>query len=74
MDLQPLGSEIKELFFLHAFQIGTEDHTTSYLMITRGISPRVKRWGREAGQSPPTSAVVRNTQIYTATPKYVFRA
>jgi hypothetical protein len=37
-------------------------------------SPGIKRPGREADQSPPTSAEVKNTSIYTSTPPYVFMA
>jgi hypothetical protein len=41
----------------------------------RGSFPRgVKRMGREADHSPPTSAEVKNTRIYTSTPPYVFMA
>jgi hypothetical protein len=38
------------------------------------ISPRVKRSGREADHSPPTSAEVKNTWIYKSTPPYAFMA
>jgi hypothetical protein len=38
------------------------------------LSPRVKRLGREADPSPPTTAEVNNTWIYTSTPPYVFMA
>jgi hypothetical protein len=34
--------------------------------------PGVKRLGREADNWPQTSAVVKNTWIYTSTPPYVF--
>jgi hypothetical protein len=36
--------------------------------------PRVKRQGREADQSPPTSAELKNTWIYTSTSPYAFMA
>jgi hypothetical protein len=36
--------------------------------------PGVKRPGREADHSPPTSAVVKKTWIYTSTPPYAFMA
>jgi hypothetical protein len=36
--------------------------------------PEVKRPGREADHSPPTSAEVKRTWIYTSTPPYVFMA
>jgi hypothetical protein len=38
------------------------------------LSPGAKRPGREADHSPPTSAEVKNTWIYTPTPPYVFMA
>jgi hypothetical protein len=38
------------------------------------LSPEVKRPGREADHSPPTSAEVKNSWIYTSTPLYVFMA
>jgi hypothetical protein len=38
------------------------------------LPPAVKRPGREADHSPPTSAEVKNTYIYTSTPPYVFTA
>jgi hypothetical protein len=36
--------------------------------------PGVKRQGREAGHSPPTSAEVKKMWIYTSTPPYIFMA
>jgi hypothetical protein len=36
--------------------------------------PGVKREGREADHSPPTSAEVKKMWIYTSTPPYVFMA
>jgi hypothetical protein len=47
---------------------------TSYKMGTGGSFPGVKRQGSEADRSPPTSAEVKKTWIYTPTPPYVFRA
>jgi hypothetical protein len=38
------------------------------------LSPGVKRLGREADHSPPTSTEVKNKCIYTPTPPYVFMA
>jgi hypothetical protein len=34
----------------------------------------VKRPGREADHSPPTSAEIKKTWVYTSTPSYVFMA
>jgi hypothetical protein len=36
------------------------------------FSPGIKRPGREADHSPPTSAEVKNTWFYTSTTPYVF--
>jgi hypothetical protein len=36
--------------------------------------PGVRRPGHEADHSPPASAQVKNTWIYTSTPPYVFMA
>jgi hypothetical protein len=38
------------------------------------LSPGVKRPGREADPSPPTSAKIKKTWIYICTPTYVFLA
>jgi hypothetical protein len=38
------------------------------------LSPGVKRQGRDADHSPPTSADVKKTWIYTSTPPYAFMA
>jgi hypothetical protein len=35
------------------------------------LSPEVKRPGREADHSPPTSAVVKKRWVYTSTPPYI---
>jgi hypothetical protein len=39
---------------------------------TGAHSPGVRRPGREPDYSPPTSAEVKKTRIYTSTPPYVF--
>jgi hypothetical protein len=36
------------------------------------LSPGLKRPGREADQSPPTSAEVKKTWIYISTPQCIF--
>jgi hypothetical protein len=40
----------------------------------RVLSPGLKRQGREADHSPPTSAEGKKTRIYTSTPSFVFMA
>jgi hypothetical protein len=49
-------------------------NVTSYPMGTGGTFPRGKEAGALADHSPPTSAKVRNTWIYTSTPIHVFMA
>jgi hypothetical protein len=56
---------------------GSEEHPPSYPMGTGtgGLFPQeVKHLGCEANNSPPTSAEVKKTWIYTFTPQYVFLA
>jgi hypothetical protein len=43
-------------------------------MGTGGFSPGVKRQGREADHSPPTSAEVKKMWLYTFTSPYAFMA
>jgi hypothetical protein len=57
----------QEFLLLHAVQNGSEIHPASYPMGTGALSPGVKRQGREANHSPPTSAG-------TSTLPYVFMA
>jgi hypothetical protein len=46
----------QEFSLLHVIQISSGDHTASYPMVVAGLFSRVKRPGREADNSPPTSA------------------
>jgi hypothetical protein len=52
----------------HRIQTGSEAHQLSYPMGTRALSLGIKRPGREACQSPPSSAEVKNAWSYTSTP------
>jgi hypothetical protein len=61
-----------KIFTSPIVQTGSGVHPTSYTMGTRGSFPRVKRPGREADHSPPTSAEVNKIWIYTSTAPYVF--
>jgi hypothetical protein len=45
---------------------------TPILWVPGALSPGVKRPGREADHSPPTSAEVKKMWIYASTPPYVF--
>jgi hypothetical protein len=49
-------------------------HPASCKMGTGGAFPGVKRQGREADHSHPTSAEVKKMWIYTSTLPYVFMA
>jgi hypothetical protein len=49
-----------DYFLIHSVQTGSCAHPTSYRMNTRDLSVRVKRLGREADHSPPSSAYVKN--------------
>jgi hypothetical protein len=64
----------KKFSFLHIVQTGSGVHPTSYKIGTGGSFPGVKRQGREADHSLPTSAEVKKMWIYTSTPPYVFMA
>jgi hypothetical protein len=59
---------------LHVVQTGSGVHQTSYAVGTGDLSPGVKQPVREADHSPPTSAEVKKTWVYTSTPPYVFMA
>jgi hypothetical protein len=48
----------------HRFQNGSGAHPASYPMSTRDSFPGVKRQGREADHSPPSSAEVKNAWSY----------
>jgi hypothetical protein len=65
----PVGSRI---FTSPTVQTGSGVHPTSYTMGTGGSFPGVRRSGREADHSPPTSAEVKKMWIYISTPPYVF--
>jgi len=47
-------------------------HPASYPLRTGGFFPGVKRPGREAGHSPPSSTEVKNAWNYTSTPPFFF--
>jgi hypothetical protein len=58
--------------FLHVVQTGSGAHQASHTKGTGGSFPGVNLPGREADHSPPTSAEVKKTWIYTSTPPYAF--
>jgi hypothetical protein len=53
-------------FPLHVIQSGSEAHPIQW--VSRALFPGVKRQGREADHSLPTSVAIKNTWIYTSTP------
>jgi hypothetical protein len=57
--------------FRHRVQTGSGPHPASYPTSTGDYFPGVKRPGREAEHSPPSSAEVKNEWSCTSTP-YVF--
>jgi hypothetical protein len=61
----------QEFLLLHIVQTSSAAHLVYYPMGTLGYFPMVKRQGSEADHSPPTSAEVKKTWIYTSTPPYI---
>jgi hypothetical protein len=66
----PVGSNI----FLHVVLTGSMGPIQPIQCVVGAASPGLKRQGREADRSPPTSAEVTKTWIYIAIPAYVFMA
>jgi hypothetical protein len=58
--------------FLHVVQTSPGAHPASYIIDTGALSLVVKRRRREADHSPPTSAEVKETWVYTCTLPYAF--
>jgi hypothetical protein len=52
----------------HCVQTGSGAHPVSYPMGIVGLSPGVKRPGREADHSPPSSAEAENACVDASTP------
>ncbi|PNF15383.1 hypothetical protein B7P43_G01010 [Cryptotermes secundus] len=59
---------------LHVVHTCSRAHSSSYPMGTGALSLGVKRPGREADHSPPTSVEVKKMWIYTFTPPFAFMA
>jgi hypothetical protein len=60
---------VQDFSLLHVVQTDSGAHPASYPMGAAGSFP-----GGKADHSPPTSAEVKNTWIYTSTPPYAFMA
>ena len=56
----------RECCFLQSVQTGSDDHTASNLMGTRGASSVVEQPEREADHSSPLCAEVNNGWSYTS--------
>jgi len=54
--------------------VGVAALNNGMTVLLLSLGPEVKRSGREADHSPPSSAEVKNAWSYTATPQYVFMA
>jgi hypothetical protein len=62
----PTGARYSSL--LHSVQTVSGAHPASYSIGTGGLSPGVKRPGREADNSPPSSAESRMVELYLPSP------
>jgi hypothetical protein len=62
----------QEFSVLQVVQSGSGAYTASPPVGTGDFSSGIKRPGREAGHSPPTSAEVKKTFVCTSTPPYTF--
>jgi hypothetical protein len=65
----PVGSRI---FFSKSSRLALGSTQPPIQWVPGALSPGVKRPGREADHSPPTSAEVKKMWIYTSTPPYTF--
>jgi hypothetical protein len=55
-----LSAVAKDFSLLHGIQTDSKANPTSYATSTGAIPLRIKRLGRYAGQSPPSSVEVNN--------------
>jgi hypothetical protein len=60
--------------FATAFRPALEPTQSPILWAPGALTLEVKRPGREADHSPPSSAEVKNAWVYTTTPPYFFKA
>jgi hypothetical protein len=65
-------SRVKNFLFPTSSQLALRCTQPSIQCIPEALSPGVKRPGREADHSPPTSAEVKKIWIYTSTSTYAF--
>jgi hypothetical protein len=65
-------NKCSEFFSSPPVNTGSTAKVASYTVGTGSLSSWVKRPGREADHSPPSSVEVKNAWSYTSTPPYVF--
>jgi hypothetical protein len=70
-DRSLVPGRVRVFSLLHSIQKASWGHP-AYPLGTGGCFPVVKRLGREADHSFPSSADVKKTWIYTSTPPYAF--
>jgi len=58
----------------HRIQTSCGAHPASYPLVTRVLTPGVKRSGREAHRSPESSVEDKNAGSYISAPQYIFMA
>jgi hypothetical protein len=68
----PSGGKIFHFSMLSRPPLGLTQHPIQWALET--LSPEVKRQEHEADHSPPTSAEVKKTWVYTSTLPYAFMA
>jgi hypothetical protein len=64
----------QEFTLLNFIQTSSGAHPASHPKGTGSYFPTIKRQESEADHSPPTSAEVKKTWVYTSIPPYVFMA
>jgi hypothetical protein len=65
-------SRVKNFLFSVSSRPALRPTQSPIQWVPRALSPTVKRQGREADHSTPTSAEVRKMWIYTSPPPYAF--
>jgi hypothetical protein len=65
---------VKNYLFSKSSRLALRSTQPPIQLVPGALSPGVKRTGREADHSPPTSAEVEEMWIYTSTPPYAFTA
>jgi hypothetical protein len=74
LDDQGVGIRIVKNFHLTSYKPVLGSTQPPIQWVLSDLSLGVKWLGREADYSPPTSAEIKKTWIYTSTPPYAFMA